>query len=127
MEILIVNTVRAIRTLWRDPHFRSLARLAIIAIASGTIFYWLVEGLRPVDSLYFSVMTLATVGYGDFAPRTDAGKLFTVVYVLVGVGILLSFLTRVAAQVVATHVADLRNGHDLRHRIQRDRRLRSRR
>jgi voltage-gated potassium channel len=126
MEILVVNTIRAIRTLWRDPHFRSLARLAVIAITSGTVFYWLVEDLRPIDSLYFSVITLASVGYGDFAPKTDAGKLFTVVYVLVGVGILLSFLTRVAAQVVSTHVADQRNGHDLRHRLHRDRPTRKR-
>jgi voltage-gated potassium channel len=127
MELLIVNTIRAIRTLWREPHFRSLATLALIAITSGTIFYWLVEDLRPVDSLYFSVMTLATVGYGDFAPHTDAGKLFTVVYVLVGVGILLAFLSRVATQVVTTHVEDHRNGNDFRHRLQRDRAERKRR
>ena len=110
MEVLLVNTFRAIRTLWTDPQFRSLTRLAAIAVVSGTVFYWLVEGLRPIDSLYFSVTTLATVGYGDFAPKTDAGKLFTVVYMLVGVGILLAFLSRVAVQVVDTHMHDRENG-----------------
>jgi ABC-type transport system involved in cytochrome c biogenesis permease subunit len=121
VEILIINTIRAMRTLWTDPQFKSLTRLALIAITSGTVFYWLVEGLRPVDALYFSVTTLTTVGYGDFSPETDAGKLFTVVYVLVGVGILLAFLTRVAAQVVSTHMQDheARNGHGLRPRIGR--------
>jgi voltage-gated potassium channel len=121
MEVLLINTFRAIRTLWTDPQFRSLTRLAVIAISSGTIFYWLVEDLRPVDSLYFSVTTLATVGYGDFAPKTDAGKLFTVVYMLVGVGILLSFLTRVAGQVVVSHLEhhDSGNGHRLRNRLGR--------
>ena len=110
MEVLLVNTFRAIRTLWTDPQFRSLTRLAAIAVVSGTVFYWLVEGLRPIDSLYFSVTTLATVGYGDFAPKTDAGKLFTVVYMLVGVGILLAFLSRVAVQVVDTHMHDREDG-----------------
>ena len=43
------------------------------------------EDLRLLDSFYFSVVTLATVGYGDFTPQTDAGKLFTAVYVLVGI------------------------------------------
>jgi voltage-gated potassium channel len=116
MEILIVNSIRAIRTLWEDAQFRSLARLALIAIASGTFFYWLFEDLSVVNALYFSVTTLATVGYGDFSPTTTAGKLFTVVYVLVGVGLLLAFLGRLAGQVVVTHAEhfERRNGKKLR-------------
>jgi len=119
MEILVLNTIRAIRTLWTDPQFKSLTRLVLIAITSGTVFYWLVEGLRPVDALYFSVTTLTTVGYGDFSPETTAGKLFTIVYVLVGVGLLLAFLGRVAGQVVATAAndRDTRNGHGLPGRV----------
>ena len=110
MEILIINTIRAIRTLWSESQFRSLTRLTVIAITSGVVFYSLVEHLSPVDALYFSVTTLTTVGYGDFSPQTTAGKLFTVVYVLVGVGILLAFLSRVAVQVVDTHMHDRENG-----------------
>jgi voltage-gated potassium channel Kch len=119
MEILIINTIRAIRTMWTDPQFRSLTRLALIAITSGVVFYWLVEDLSPVNALYFSVTTLTTVGYGDYSPETTAGKLFTVVYVLVGVGILLAFLARVAGQVVNTHAHDreARNGQKLRDRV----------
>jgi voltage-gated potassium channel Kch len=119
MEILIVNTIRAIRTLWTDPQFKSLTRLTVIAITSGVVFYWLIEDLSPVNALYFSVTTLTTVGYGDYSPETTAGKLFTVVYVLVGVGILLAFLARVAGQVVSTHAHDFetRNGRQLRARV----------
>ena len=76
----------------------SLGLLAAAAIVSGTGFYALVEGLRLVDAFYFSVVTLTTVGYGDFAPRTDAGKLFTALYTLVGVGILLGFVTTLATK-----------------------------
>ena len=99
MPLLVFSALRAIWTLRRDPQFVSLALLAAIAIISGTGFYSLVEGLRVVDAFYFSVVTLTTVGYGDFAPETDAGKLFTAVYVLVGIGILLAFVTTVAAKV----------------------------
>jgi voltage-gated potassium channel len=99
MPLLILSALRAIWTLRREPQFVSLALLAAVAIVSGTGFYSLVEGLRFVDALYFSVITLTTVGYGDFAPETDAGKLFTAVYVLVGVGILLAFVTTLAARV----------------------------
>lgn len=56
----------------------------------------LVEGWRWIDALYFSVTTLATVGLGDLAPQTDAGKLFTVMYILTGVGLLVSFLNFMA-------------------------------
>ena len=124
MEILIINTVRAIRTLWADSQFRSLARLTVIAIASGVVFYSLVEHLSPLNALYFSVTTLATVGYGDYSPETALGKLFTIVYVLVGVGLLLAFLGRLAGQVVVSHAEHIerRNGHGLR---ERGRRLRS--
>ena len=98
MPLLIIGMLRAIWALRRDPQFVSLALLTVIAITTGTGFYSLVEGLRLVDAFYFSVITLTTVGYGDFAPETDAGKLFTAVYVLVGIGILLAFVTTIAAK-----------------------------
>jgi voltage-gated potassium channel len=102
MPLLILSMLRAIWTLRRDPQFASLALLAAVAIVSGTGFYSLVEGLRFVDALYFSVVTLTTVGYGDFAPQTDVGKLFTAVYALVGIGILLAFVTTLAAKMSQT-------------------------
>jgi voltage-gated potassium channel len=110
---LILATLRALRTLRRDGQFVSLAMLMGIAIVMGTVFYWLVEGLGLLDSFYFSVVTLATVGYGDFTPETAAGKIFTAFYVLIGVGLTLAFVTRIAGQTIASHAEHLaaRNGH----------------
>jgi hypothetical protein len=102
VPLLVLGMLRAIWALRRESQFRSLALLSVIAIASGTGFYSFVEGLRFVDALYFSVVTLTTVGYGDFAPQTDAGKLFTAVYVLVGIGILLAFVTTIATKMAQT-------------------------
>lgn len=42
--------------------------------------------LKPVDALYFSVVTLCTIGYGDIVPDTTFTKLFTCVFILVGFG-----------------------------------------
>jgi hypothetical protein len=50
----------------------------------GTVFYSVVEGWSPLDSLYFSMITLTTVGYGDLTPSTPASRSFTVLYILVG-------------------------------------------
>jgi len=52
----------------------------------GTLMYHNLEGWSLVNSLYFTVSTMATVGYGDIAPVTETGRLFTVFFILVGVG-----------------------------------------
>ena len=91
--------IRFIRTLWRslkDPEFQALFFLVVVILVSGTMFYHRVEGWSFLDSLYFSVITLATVGYGDFSPSTVAGKIFTIFYIFVGIGIILGFVNAVA-------------------------------
>jgi voltage-gated potassium channel len=64
----------------------------------GTVFYWIFEPWSFVDSFYFSTMTLATVGFGDFVPTHAGTKLFTVVYVLGGVGLLVAFFSELTAR-----------------------------
>ena len=76
----------------REPAFRALALAALFALLIGTVFYHLVEGWSWVDSFYFCTITLASVGYGDFAPTTEASRAFTVVYVILGLGIVAGFL-----------------------------------
>jgi voltage-gated potassium channel Kch len=51
-----------------------------------------------VDAFYFSVTTLTTVGLGDLSPKTTVGKLFTVVYIFAGIGIILAFIDTVAKE-----------------------------
>jgi voltage-gated potassium channel len=73
--------------------YRYLLGAALSALIIGTVFYHLVEHLSWLNAYYFSVITLTTVGYGDITPHTDAGKIFTTFYVLVGVGIITTFLS----------------------------------
>ena len=64
--------------------------LALVAATSycvvGGLIFVYVQGLRPVDAVYFMVVTMGTVGYGDFAPKTPGLKLFTVIWILVAIG-----------------------------------------
>ena len=75
---------------------RALFFLLAITLLNGTIFYSTVEKLSPLDSLYLSFMTLTTIGYGDVHPVTDLGKIFTMVYATVGLGIMAMFISVVA-------------------------------
>lgn len=74
-----------------NHQFQAISLLAIATIAGGSLFYHLVEKLSWVDSLYFTVVTLGTVGYGDIVPHTNFGKLFTSFYILFGIGIIAGF------------------------------------
>ena len=89
----LVLPLVALARMVRDPQGRAPVLLVFSLFVIGTVFYTLVEDWSVVDSFYFSTMTLATVGFGDFAPTTDVSKLFTVFYVLGGVGILVTFFT----------------------------------
>lgn len=71
------------------------------------LFYHKVEGWRWLDSFYFSVITLATVGFGDFTPQTDLGKIFTVFYIFVGLWILIGFVTPIGEYLINKRMENL--------------------
>ncbi len=81
---------------WEDPEFRGLAIVLGSWIALGTIIYSIREDWSIIDSLYFSVMTLTTIGYGDFAPTTSGMRLYTVVYSIMGIGLFVAFNAQLA-------------------------------
>ena len=89
----IALPARALVAMARHPEERASLLLVASLLIAGTVFYTLVEGWSVIDAIYFSSMSLATVGFGDVVPTTDVGKIFTVFYVLVGIGILVSFFT----------------------------------
>jgi voltage-gated potassium channel len=89
---------RALVAMARDPEERGPVLLVVSLLTVGTLFYVLVEGWSVVDAVYFCAMSLATVGYGDVVPDNDLAKLFTVVYVLSGIGILVSFFTALTSK-----------------------------
>jgi voltage-gated potassium channel len=63
-----------------DDKFVTSVVLLGVLLFTGTVSYHLIEEWSIVDSLYFTTMTVTTVGYGDLVPTTDASKLFTVFF-----------------------------------------------
>ncbi|MCP3686700.1 MAG: two pore domain potassium channel family protein [bacterium] len=74
--------------------------IVLITLAIGSTFYHTVEGWSWLDSVYFSAITLTTVGYGDISPTTDVSKMFTIVYLFIGISILLSFINIIANKTI---------------------------
>jgi voltage-gated potassium channel len=97
--------LRALVRMARDPQDRGSLLLVASLLIVGTAFYTVVEGWSVVDAVYFCAMSLATVGYGDVVPDSDTAKVFTVVYVFVGIGILVSFFTTLTSHTLALQAA----------------------
>jgi hypothetical protein len=89
----------------KDPETRGALGSAGVLLGIGVIFYCIVEHWSFVDSLYFCVTTLTTVGFGNPAPQTDLGKLFTVFFVLSGVGMFLAVINALGKAAVREQAA----------------------
>ena len=67
-------------------------RRAAVLRATGTVTSHYLEDWGWVDSLYFSTVAITTVGFADLTPTTDASKLFTVVSIFSGIGLITTYL-----------------------------------
>lgn len=87
---------------------------AILVI--GSIGYVLLEGWSLFDSLYMTVITLTTVGYGEVRPLSQTGRTFTILLIFLGVGLMFYVITALAQVVVEGQLRDIFG----RRRLERD-------
>jgi voltage-gated potassium channel len=91
-----------------DPFRRvrfGLAALGLIVVA-GTVGYLLL-GFSLLNSVYQTVTTISTVGFGEIEPLSTGGRIFTIVLILVGVGTALYTFTVILEAIVEGHVGNL--------------------
>ncbi|KAG7026481.1 Two-pore potassium channel 3 [Cucurbita argyrosperma subsp. argyrosperma] len=95
---------------------RQAVVLLIIYLSLGVVIYWInrdnfsaSETHPVVDALYFCIVTMCTIGYGDITPNSPATKLFSVLFVLVGFGFIDILLSG-----MVSYVLDLQESYLLR-------------
>jgi hypothetical protein len=100
-----LNIVKLLSAIWygikHDEIFRILLVLLLTFLIGGTYFYWHVEGWSVIDALYFCVMTMSTIGYGDLVPTTALSKMFTIVYSILSIGVFVSVVAKLVIVIVS--------------------------
>ena len=58
--------------------FLTFIVIFVILLVSVSHIYHVIEGWDYLDSIYFTVVTMTTIGYGDIFPLTSTGKIITI-------------------------------------------------
>jgi voltage-gated potassium channel len=113
-----MNGSAPVSTYTPDSPLSKALRIVLMLMAilfAGAFGYHLIEGWPFFDALYMTVITLATVGYGETHPLSNAGRAFTIFLILGGIGIITYGVTTVTAFLVEGEM----NGYLRRRRMQR--------
>ena len=104
MISFILTAKRLLEALYhafKEKVFLSLLTTLLLINLSGVLFYHSIEGWSYLDAIYFSWVSLIPssldIGY---APETDLGKIFTMMYLVVGVGVMIGLLAIIAKAVL---------------------------
>ncbi len=80
--------------------------MLLFVVAIGTVGYMWIEHYKPIDALYMTVITMATVGFREVAVLSVTGKMFTIILILGSFGIfgyVVTMVTRFVVDGVFTH------------------------
>ena len=79
----------------QDKDSRPIFLWAGGVLLGGMLIFHFLEGWSYLDSLYFCVISAATIGYGDFVPTTPLAKIFAILYNINAIVMLLAIFDRV--------------------------------
>ena len=92
--------------------------LALLALfAAGVGGYMVIEGWNFLDAFYMTVITLATIGYGEVHPLTAAGRVFTIFLILGGIGTMTYIFSSITALLIEGELKDIFRRFKMDHKI----------
>lgn len=74
-------------------HLKFFLMLPVAVLIIGTVGFMLLEDLSFLDALYFTIVTITTVGFGDILPTSAGSKIFSIFLILFGISSFLTILT----------------------------------
>ena len=107
--------MRTLSLLWRDLWRENVPQLAMVlfalftiaAIVVGTVEWSAGNSFGGVlNTIYWSVISLSTTGYGDYAPKSGAGRVLTIMFTLVGMGTVAVFTATLASVFTAKKIKE---------------------
>src|SRR5687767_9091671 len=88
-----------------------------LALVLGTLGYIVIEGWRPLDSLWMAAISLTTAGFGEVHPLSPTGRIYTIVLMLAGMGVLAYGISVVTGFVVEGELRDFLRRRTMRKQI----------
>ncbi|MEK5148704.1 MAG: potassium channel family protein [Psychrobacillus psychrotolerans] len=107
--LTVKRFIEALVKAFKTPMFLSLFTTLFLIILSGTLFYTNKEGWGVVDAIYFCVVSLIPTGVNtNLTPVTNLGKIFTMLYLVVGTGVMFITLLTLGKTMINTKALEER-------------------
>ena len=103
----------------RTTHLIITILVSASLVALGTAGYMLIEGWPVLDSLYMTVITFSTVGFGEIRQLSPAGRIFTLILIVLGVGFVAYVIGNVIQFLVEGRIRLILGRHKLDKKIDR--------
>ena len=111
--MMLRRVLPALRYAFSEEEFGPILGAGMVLVLVGTLTYTLNQDWNVVDSLYFSVSTLTTTSVSDPNLVLESGwiKVFTVLYQLIGIGILVEILRRLGLAFITVRAREKSSDH----------------
>jgi voltage-gated potassium channel len=81
--------------------------MLLSVLAFGTVGYIVIDKWSFIDSIYMTIITISTIGYGEVYPLSDAGKILSAVLIVSGVGVALYAFSTLVGYLVRGHIMNI--------------------